>query len=86
MVAVAEAFSIDRLLAGWPSTPPASTGTWTKREKAWRDVGADLTAATSWLPLMGYVEVRNALQYGLGPVTGQQLVRGDQPLSRIAAW
>lgn len=85
MVAIAEAFSIDRLHASWPSTPPPSTSTWTKREKAWRDVGADLAASTSWLALMGYVEVRNALQHGLGRLTDQQLGRRDQTLSRIAA-
>ena len=85
MVAIAEAFSIDRLLAGWPSTPPGSTGTWKKRENAWRDVGAHLTALTSWVALMGYVEVRNALQHGLGRLTDQQLGWRDQTLSRIAA-
>lgn len=85
MVAVAEAFSIDRLLAGWPSTPPASVGTWKKREKAWRDVRADLTATTSWLALMGFVEVRNALQHGLGRLTDQQLGGRDQTLTRISS-
>ena len=85
MVAVAEAFSIDRLLESWPTTPSASTGIWKRREKAWRDVGADLTVKTSWLPLMGYVEVRNAIQHGLGRLTAQQLDRREQTLSRIAA-
>lgn len=85
MIAVAEAFSIDRLLAGWPSTPPGSIGTWKKREKAWRDVGVHLTAFTSWFALMGYVEVRNALQHGLGRLTDLQLGWRDQTLSRIGA-
>lgn len=85
MVAIAEAFSIDRLVAGWPDTPTATTATWMKREKAWRKVGADLTSTKSWLALMGYVEVRNALQHGLGRLTGQQLGRRDQTLTRIAA-
>ncbi|GAB4062476.1 hypothetical protein GCM10028777_02340 [Angustibacter speluncae] len=85
MVAVAEAFSIDRLLDSWPSTPPANVGTWKKRQKAWLDVGADLTGATSWAALMGYVEVRNALQHGLGRLTDQQMGRRDQTLTRVAA-
>jgi len=85
MIAVTEAFSIDRLLADWPSTAPDTIGTWRKREKAWLNVGADLTTTPSWLPLMGYVEVRNALQHGLGRLTAQQLERRNQTLSRVAA-
>lgn len=34
---------------------------------------------------MGYVEVRNAIQHGLGRLTAQQLDRREQTLSRIAA-
>lgn len=85
MIAVAESFSIDRILAGWPDIAPASINTWAKRENAWRRVGADLALAKSWLPLMGYVEVRNALQHGLGRLTDQQFSRRDQTLRRLVA-
>lgn len=47
---------------------------WPKREKAWRLRGVELSdAGAQWTKLRGYIEIRNALQHGLGRLTDHQL-------------
>lgn len=87
LVAVAEAFSVDRLLVGCPDLKPERLGGWHSRKKAWlTQLKVDLTTFPGWIKLMGFVDIRNALQHGLGRLTEQQLTTyRTQTLLQIAA-
>jgi hypothetical protein len=83
-VAVAESFSTARLLALRPVLDPGDVSTWKKQRQAWRNHGpVDLCLWEDWPKLMGYVEVRNALQHGLGRLTDLQLRKYQR---EISAW
>lgn len=85
-VAVAEAFSTGRLVPLLPAQPPPDLATWKKRTQASRRAGVDLTLFPGWSALMGFVDVRNALQHRLGRLTDMQLERHrTQTLAQIAA-
>jgi len=74
LVAVAESFASGRLLELRPAVSPDDVSTWQKRKSAWGKHGSvDITAYKAWSALMGFVEVRNALQHGLGRLTERQL-------------
>ncbi|MGH3834345.1 MAG: hypothetical protein ACRDSF_01380 [Pseudonocardiaceae bacterium] len=73
-VAVAESFAVSRLLALRPAVRERDVFTWEGRRNEWRKHGSvDLRSYEQWLALMGYVEVRNALQHGSGRLTDRQL-------------
>ena len=70
-VAVAESFSTGRLLALRPELKPRDVSAWDKQWKAWRKHRpVDLCLWEGWPKFRGYVEVRHALQHGLGRLTG----------------
>ncbi|MFK4088780.1 hypothetical protein ACI2LF_31990 [Kribbella sp. NPDC020789] len=81
-VAYAESFCTARLQL-MAAVPDNDVSTWPKRQRAWSkhaklaltDAGAD------WLQLRGYVEIRNAIQHGLGRLTNRQLSGGDRQLT-----
>jgi hypothetical protein len=87
LVAVAESFASARLMIMRPSVTYDDLSTWRKREKAWeRHCSLKLTSYAQWSELKGFVEVRNALQHGLGRLTDQQLGKyRDEILSEICA-
>ena len=87
IVAVAESFASGRLLITRPAISYDEVSTWSRRKKAWLRYGkVDLEAYKDWSALMGFVDVRNALQHGLGRLTDQQLGRyRDQVLDEIHA-
>lgn len=75
VVAIAEAFSVNRLMAIRPVSFD-QTSTWSKREKVWRaEVNINLPDFASWDALMGYVDARNAFQHNEGRLTEMQVVR-----------
>jgi hypothetical protein len=84
LVAVAESFCVARLASVGIA---ADVNTWDKRAKAWLKRSVDLAQAyPGWGPLLGFVEVRNAIQHGLGRLTDRQLgKRKAQTLTYIAA-
>ncbi|WP_091379104.1 hypothetical protein [Geodermatophilus sp. DSM 45219] len=85
-VAVTESFDTGRLLPFIPPSAPTDVGTWQKRTKAWkRHAGTDPTTFDRWQALMGFVDVRNALQHGLGRLTDQQLRHREQLLGQVQA-
>lgn len=85
LVAVAESFSTGGLLRFFS---PGSVGpplTWEGRAAAWKNLaGVDPANFGRWAELMGYVQVRNALQHGLGRLTDLQ-VHGKKK-AQILAW
>lgn len=89
IVAVTENFTSARLLELRPNLTDRQVFTWERRRQAWQDHGpVDLTSVSAnWLALMGFVEVRNALQHGLGHLTATQLSRNrrSETLERIKA-
>jgi hypothetical protein len=86
-IAVAENFSLVRLLAICPALKESDVFSWQKRIAAWeRHAGIKLEQLIpDWEALRGFIEVRNALQHGLGRLTEAQLdsKRHDQTLSWI---
>lgn len=86
-VAVAESFTVARLLALRPAIRERAVSTWEGRRSEWRKHGCvDLRSYGQWLALMGYVQVRNALQHGSGRLTDLQLgARRTEILGWIAA-
>lgn len=87
LVAVSEHFTVARLLSARPTATSHEVRSWIERQKAWKKyTGVRLESYAAWNPLLGYVEVRNALQHGLGRLTSQQLnTRRDQILGQIRA-
>jgi hypothetical protein len=87
LVAVAEAYSVERLLLEHPQVPDVSLSNWHKRRAAWQDhARLDLGAFSGWTCLMGFVDVRNAMQHGLGRLTQYQLTKyRKQTLLQISA-
>jgi hypothetical protein len=85
-VSVTESFDTGRLLPFIPPSGAADVGTWQKRTKAWkRYAETDRTTFDRWQALMGFVDVRNALQHGLGQLTDLQLRHREQILGQIKA-
>ena len=87
LVAVAESFTTARLLSLRPAVSADDVSTWDSRERAWANHGpVNMTTYSAWSALMGFVEVRNALQHGLGRLTDRQLGKHrDKVLARIGA-
>lgn len=87
LVAVAEHFSSARLLMIRPGVKTEELQSWVARRKAWsKRVNIDVTKFPRWQALMGFVEIRNALQHGLGRLTDRQLTQNRiQVLTAIAA-
>lgn len=83
-VAVAESFSTGgllRFLSPGSGGPPTA---WPARAAAWKDhAGVDPAGFGGWAELMGYVQVRNALQHGLGRLTDLQ-VHGKHKAQTLA--
>jgi hypothetical protein len=69
-VAVAEAFCVARLISLGAT---GDVNTWEKRAKALSTRAIDVNLFSDWPSLMGFVEVRNAIQHGLGRLTERQL-------------
>lgn len=86
-VAIAESFSVSRLLAIAPSLSDAAINTWHKREKEWlREGSTDVAQFQHWLALLGFVDARNAIQHGLGRLTAMQLGKfKDQVIRQLSA-
>lgn len=89
IVAICENFATNRILQVCPGLNDHDVFTWAKREKAWLDeLGvAYHSLGTHWPGVEGFVEVRNALQHGLGRLTDSQLSakRRSAVLNAIAA-
>lgn len=82
LVAVAESFCVQRLTS-IRSIGPEALATWAKRSAAWnREASVNLTAFPKWNALMGFVEVRNSQQHGLGRLTDRQLGNHKQEVLR----
>jgi len=80
-VAVAESFTVSRLLVLCPAIPEHDVSSWKNRLTTWRRHGAvDLSSYGRWSALMGYAEVRNAMLHGLGRLTDQQLGKRRQEI------
>jgi len=83
LVAAAEAFCVARLATVGIT---AEVTTWDKRAKAWLKQGVDLVKDyPGWHAFMGFVEVRNAIQHGLGRLTDRQLGKHKQETLRYIA-
>ncbi len=75
-VAIAESFSLSRLLAIAPDLSESTTRSWKNRESEWQRIGStDLSEFQDWDALMGFVATRNAIQHGQGRLTTLQLKR-----------
>jgi hypothetical protein len=89
IVAICENFATNRILQVCPGLDDHDVFNWTKRQKAWLDeLGVDFAnLGTHWPSVEGFVEVRNALQHGLGRLTDSQLSakRRGAVLGAIAA-
>jgi hypothetical protein len=69
-----EVFTGERLRLIAPTLTDYDIFTWIKREKSWQKHDLALSdAGQPWTLLHGYVEVRNAIQHGLGRLTDFQL-------------
>lgn len=85
IVAIAESFTSNRLRALVPTVTDREVYTWKGRLKAWRrHASIDITTCKAWEALSGFVEVRNALQHGLGRLTESQLAHRNEVLNAIA--
>jgi hypothetical protein len=74
LMAIAESFTSARLLDLRQHVTPDNVSTWKKRETAWSNHGGvNLSNSPNWHALLGFVEVRNGLQHGLGKLTDRQL-------------
>ena len=74
LMSIIETFVSVLLLDLRPEVSPDNVSTWKKRQSAWTKHGSvDLTNYHDWSALLGFVEVRNALQHGLGKLTDRQL-------------
>lgn len=76
IVAIVENFVSQRLLLACPSVREDDVFSWPKREKAWLiNLQIDFTHLKCWQKVQGYIQVRNALQHGLGRLTDSQLTK-----------
>lgn len=84
LVAVAESFSTGGLFRFLPAESSAPPATWKARALAWKSLaGIDPADFDNWSALMGFVQVRNALQHGLGRLTELQ-VNGKNKTQTLA--
>lgn len=74
-VAATEVFVGERLRVVDRAVTEDDVFTWAKREKAWRGKAAvELSdAGPTWTRLNGYVQIRNAIQHGMGRLTDFQI-------------
>lgn len=74
-VAIAESFSVTRLLAIAPNLGDRALNSWKKRYDEWGRVlgSTGLSGFEEWDALLGFVDARNAIQHGLGRLTAMQL-------------
>ena len=85
IVAIAESFTSNRLRSLVPSLSENEVYTWNGRIKAWRrHASVEIATCSAWEAVNGFVEVRNAIQHGLGRLTNSQLSRRDEVLRAIA--
>lgn len=85
IVAIVESFTGNRLRMLAPTVEDRDVFTWELRKKSWRrEASIDLTTCQAWDSFYGFVEVRNAIQHGLGRLTEFQLVRRQEVLRAIA--
>lgn len=85
IVAIAEGFTGDRLRSFRSAVTDQEVFTWRGRIRAWRKhAGVQVESCLSWRTLSGFIEVRNALQHGLGRLTERQLQRREEVLGDIA--
>jgi hypothetical protein len=74
LMSIIEVFVSERLLDLRPEVSPDSVSSWKKRQSAWTRHGSvNLANYRDWSALLGFVEVRNAQQHGLGKLTDRQL-------------
>ncbi|MEU5962519.1 hypothetical protein ABZ777_15030 [Micromonospora parva] len=87
LVAVLESFTVARLLKMRPAITHNQVMRWTDRIKMWKKHGGvDLATFVELRAVLGFIEVRNALEHGLGRLTEHQLdQRRDEVLRQIAA-
>jgi hypothetical protein len=86
IVAVCENFATARILQTCAGLSDQDVFNWNKRKKAWWDeLSVDFEqAGADWAQVEGFIEVRNALQHGLGRLTDAQLAkRRDAILAAI---
>jgi hypothetical protein len=73
-MAIVESFTSARLLNLRSHVTPDNVSTWKRRETAWSNHGGvNLANHQDWYALLGFMEVRNGLQHGLGKLTDRQL-------------
>lgn len=86
IVAGAESFATARLRSVRPMVTEAEIRTWESRKDAWKKhAQVSLDKCPSWQALIGFVEVRNSIQHGLGRITEFQFRRRAQVLAAIKA-
>ncbi|MFD0973743.1 hypothetical protein [Plantactinospora endophytica] len=87
LVAVLESFTVTRLLHLRPAVAYNQIMKWTDRIKMWKKYGGvDLATYPQLQAVLGFVEVRNALEHGLGRLTERQLGQHrDEVLRQIVA-
>ncbi|WP_143728158.1 hypothetical protein [Micromonospora cremea] len=87
IVAVLESFTVNRLLNLRPGIAYNKVMKWTDRIKMWKKYGGvDLAAYPRFQAVLGFVEVRNALEHGLGRLTERQLDQHrDEVIRQLAA-
>lgn len=86
IVARAEAFATTRLRTVRPMVTEAEIRTWDSRKRAWsKHALVSLEKCPSWQALIGFVEVRNSIQHGLGRITEFQFRRRAEVLAAIKA-
>lgn len=77
IVAICENFATSRILQACPHLSQSNVSDWKRRQRTWRvELRVDFEQhGTGWGEVAGFVEVRNALQHGLGRLTERQLLR-----------
>lgn len=74
LVAIAEGFTVRRLLSHNPAVDESKLSSWYKRRDAWEAHSpVRFSAFPNWEALLGFVAARNAIQHGSGRLTRQQL-------------
>ena len=91
IVGSVEHFCSGRLLALDSGVTDTQISTWAKRQREWKRRYKidfqDRKVFSTWPIVEGYIEARNAIQHGLGRLTGQQLSSRRRPdtLKRLAS-
>jgi hypothetical protein len=86
IVAGAESFATTRLRILRPMVTETEIRTWESRKRAWsKHAQVSLEKCPSWQALIGFVEVRNSIQHGLGRITEFQFRRRAEVLAAIKA-